>query len=566
LAILASLVVALTVIPALALIILSRAKIERRGSPLVRALQRGYTVVLARIIPRPAAAYATVALVMAGGIAVTPLLGQNLFPAFKERDFLIHWITQPGTSREEMLRITEQVSAELRAIPGVRTFGSHIGQGTLADEIVGMNAGENWISIDPKADYDKTVAAVRKVVEGYPGLQRDVQTYLKERTEEVLTGSSEAIVIRIYGDNLDVLRHKGDEVLNLLSSINGIIEQHVTLQTNIPQMQVEVDLAKASRYGIKPGDVRRTAAAFIASEEAGDIWRNGKNTEVHVWSVPESRFSIESVKDLLLDAADGHKVPLGALADVKMVPTPNQILRENGSRRIDVAANVAKGHALGAVAAEVQRKLATINFPAGYHPQFIGEYQEARAAQGRLRLLAIVAVLGILLLLVNAFNSWRLALLVLFTLPMALVGGVLAAYLTGGVLSIGSLVGFFTVLGIATRNGILMITHFQHLEREEGEVFGRDLVLRGAKERLSPILMTSLAAGLALVPLAVAGNLPGHEIEHPMAMVIIGGLFTSTLLNLFVTPSLYLRFAGRVGDERRLGRNGRRDRGRPQPA
>jgi CzcA family heavy metal efflux pump len=545
LAILASLAVALTVIPALSLMLLSRARIERHGSPLVRALQRAYTAVLARIIPRPAAAYVLVAVVLAGGVAVVPMLGRDLFPAFKERDFLIHWIAQPGTSREEMVRITEQVSRELRAIPGVRTFGSHIGQGTLADEIVGMNAGENWISIDPSADYDKTVARVRKVVEGYPGLQRDVQTYLKERTEEVLTGASEAIVIRIYGDDLDLLRQKGDEVVDMLGTVDGIIEQHVTLQTNIPQVQVEVDLAKASKYGIKPGDVRRTAAAFIASEEAGDIWRNGKNTEVHVWSVPQARNSTEAVRNLLLDAADGSKVPLSTIADVKMASTPNQVLRENGSRRIDVAANVAKGKALDAVAAEVERKLATVRFPAGYHPELIGEYKEAQAAQGRLRLLAVVAVVGIFLLLVNAFNSWRLALLVLLTLPMALVGGVLAAYLAGGVLSIGSLVGFFTVLGIATRNGILMINHFQHLEREEGETFGRDLVLRGARERLSPILMTSLAAGLALVPLAVAGGLPGHEIEHPMAIVIIGGLVTSTLLNLFVVPSLYLRFRGR---------------------
>jgi Cu/Ag efflux pump CusA len=238
-------------------------------------------------------------------------------------------------------------------------------------------------------------------------------------------------------------------------------------------------------------------------------------------------------------------VPLGAVADVKTVPTPNQILRENGSRRIDVAANVERGHALGTVAAEVQRKLAGVSFPAGYHPQFIGEYQEAQAAQGRLRLLGGVTLLAIFLLLVNAFGSWRLAFLVLLTLPMALAGGLLAAYLSGRVLSIGSLVGFFTVLGIATRNGILMINHFQHLEREEGMPFGRALVLRGAKERLSPILMTSLAAGLALIPLVVAGSLPGHEIEHPMAVVIIGGLVTSTLLNLYVTPSLYLRFGHR---------------------
>jgi CzcA family heavy metal efflux pump len=544
LSILASLLVALTVIPALALMLLRNAPIEKRSAPLVRWLQRGYTALLRRVVPRPLTAYATVGVVMLAGVVTAPLLGQNLFPAFKERDFLMHWVTQPGTSREEMVRITTQASRELRAIPGVRNFGAHIGQGTLADEVVGMNFAENWISISPDVDYDRTVAAIQKVVDGYPGLQRDVQTYLKERTKEVLTGASDAIIIRLFGDDLDVLKEKGDKIKEAIGGIDGIIDEHVTLQTKVPQVSVEVDLAKASTYGIKPGDVRRTAAAFISSEEAGDIWRNGKNTEVHVWSAPKARFSVESVRNLLMDAPDGRKVPIGDLAAVKIVATPNQVLREDGSRRIDVGANVAAGKALGDVAAEVQRRLATVDLPAGYHAQLLGEYKEATAAQNRLLLFAGVALIGILLILTTAFGSWRLALLVLLTLPMALVGGVLAAYLSGGVLSLGSLVGFFTVLGIAARNGILMVNHFQHLEREEGVPFGRELVLQGAKERLAPILMTSLAAALALVPLAVAGSLPGHEIEHPMAIVIIGGLVTSTLLNLFVTPSLYLRFGG----------------------
>ncbi|MFS8095679.1 efflux RND transporter permease subunit [Lentzea alba] len=544
LSILASLVVALTVIPALALIMLRNAPVERRESPLVRWLQRGYTALLARIVPRPGVAYSSVAVVMVAGIAIVPFLGQNLFPAFKERDFLMHWVAQPGASREEMVRITQQASKELRAIPGVRNFGAHIGQGTLADEVVGMNFTENWISIDKNVDYAKTVAAVQKVVDGYPGLQRDVQTYLKERTKEVLTGSSDAITVRIYGDDLDGIRQKANEIKDFIAGIDGIIEEHVTLQTNIPQVAVEVDLQKASQYGISPGEVRRTASAFISSEEAGDIWRNGKNTEVHVWSQPKARFSVESVRQLLMDAPDGRKVPIGDLASVKVVSAPNQILRENGSRRIDVGANVAEGFALGDVAGEVERRLAQVSMPAGFHAELLGEYKEATAAQNRLLIFAGAALIAILLILVTAFGSWRLAVLVLLTLPMALVGGVLGAWLTGGILSLGSLVGFFTVLGIAARNGILMINHFQHLEREEGEPFGRDLVLRGARERLAPILMTSLAAGLALVPLAIAGDLPGHEIEHPMAIVIIGGLFTSTLLNLFVTPSLYLRFAG----------------------
>jgi Cu/Ag efflux pump CusA len=510
----------------------------------VRWLQRGYIALLARVIPRPLVAYVAVITVMAAGAAVVPLLGQNLFPAFKERDFLMHWVTRPGTSHPDMIRITTQASKELRSIPGVKNFGAHIGQGTLADEIVGMNFAENWISIDPSVNYDKTVAAIKKVVEGYPGLQRDVQTYLKERTKEVLTGTSEAIIVRIFGDDHQVLREKAEQVRQIMSEISGIIEEHVDLQVDIPQMQVEVDLAKASTYGIKPGDVRRAVATFIASEEAGDIWRGGKNYEVHVWSVPEARNSLENVRELLLDAPYGRRVRLGDLAEVVMRPTPNVVVRENQSRRLDVGANVS-GRDLGSVAREVERRLQEVQFPIGYHAELLGEYKEAQAAQQRLLIFAGVAVLGILLLLQNAFGSWRMAILVLLTLPMALVGGVLAAFFTGGVVSLGSLVGFFTVLGIAARNGIPLINHFQHLERYEGETFGWALVIRGAKERLSPILMTSLAAGLALVPLVILGSRPGHEVEHPMAVVILGGLVTSTLLNLFVVPSLYLRYGGR---------------------
>jgi CzcA family heavy metal efflux pump len=544
LAILASLVVALTVTPALALLLLGKSKTERRESPVVRLLQGGYTALLARIVPRPGLAYSTVAVVTVAGIVAAPFLGQSLFPAFKERDFLMHWVTRPGTSQQEMIRITTQASKELRSIPGVRNFGAHIGQGTLADEPVGMNFAENWISIDPAVDYDKTVAAIQKVVDGYPGLQRDVQTYLKERTKEVLTGTSDAIVVRIYGDDHKVLRQKAEEVRQMVGGVHGTVNQRVDLQMDIPQLEVEVNLAAASSYGIKPGDVRRAAAAFVASEEAGDIWRNGKNHEVHVWSTPETRNSLESVRKLLLDAPDGRRVPMSELANVRVTPTPNVVIRENSSRRIDVGTNVSGGD-LGTVAQEIHQRLAQIQFPQGYHAEVLGEYKETQTAHQRLLIFSIIAVIGILLLLQQAFGRLRLAVLVMLTLPIALVGGVLAVYVgAGGVVSLGALVGLFTVLGIAARNGILLVNHFQHLEREEGESFGPDLVVRGARERLSPILMTSLATALALVPLVVAGTIPGHEIEHPMAVVILGGLVTSTLLNLFVVPSLYLRFGG----------------------
>jgi CzcA family heavy metal efflux pump len=544
LAVLASLVVALTVTPALALLLLRGASLERRGSPLVAWLQRVYSVGLARVIRRPRWAYATVAVFIALGVAAVPSLGESLFPQFKERDFLMHWITFPGTSQPEEQRIVTQGSRELRAIPGIRNFGSHIGQALMGEEIVGVNFGENWISVDPKADYDKTLASLQDAVAGYPGVYTDVQTYLNERIKEVLTGTSEAIVVRIYGPDLEVLRNKAAEVEKVLHGIKGVVEAHADFVVDVPQMEVQVDLAKARHFGIKPGDVRRAASTLVAGEEVADIFRGGKAYDVQVWSTPRTRQSVTSIEDLPIDTPAGGHVRLGDVATVAVKPTPNVVERDNNSRRIDVGANV-RGRDLGSVAREVDRSVKAIQFPRGYDATVLGEYQERQAAQRRLMVFAIGAAIAILLLLQAAFGSFRLAALSLLTLPMALVGGVLAAYLGGGIISLGSLVGFFTVMGIAARNGILMINHFQHLERYEGETFGPALVLRGARERLSPILMTALATGLAVVPLVITGDIPGHEIEHPLAIVILGGLFTSTLLNLFVVPSLYLRFGRR---------------------
>jgi Cu/Ag efflux pump CusA len=261
-----------------------------------------------------------------------------------------------------------------------------------------------------------------------------------------------------------------------------------------------------------------------------------------VWSVPEARNSPTAVERLPIDTPGGGRVRLADVADLRLAPTPNAIERELQSRRIDVGANVS-GRDLGSVVADVEERLAAVELPRGYSAEVLGESTELNAAQDRLLVFGLAAAIAVLLLLQAAFGSLRLAILTFLLLPMALAGGVLAVWLGDGVLSLGSLVGFLTVFGIAARNGILMVSHFQHLERHEGEPFGPGLVLRGASERLAPILMTACAAGLALVPLAVAGSIPGHEIEHPMAIVILGGLVTATLLNLFVLPSLYLRFA-----------------------
>jgi len=511
-----------------------------RESPIVGWLQRHYHALLSRIIQTPRVTYFATGVIVMAGIVVYPLLGQSLLPSFKERDFLMHWLTPPGTSHPEMYRLTVLASRELRSIPGVRNFGAHIGRAMVADEVVGIDFTENWISLDPKVDYNKTLAAIQETVDGYPGIYRDVQTYLRERIKEVLTGSGESIVVRIFGPELEGLRRQAAAVKHALTGIEGLVDLHEEPQKEIPQVQIAVDLAKAGRVGLKPGDVRRAAATIFAGQEVSDIHRDGKVYDVMVWSTPETRRSLSSIHELLLDMPDGGHVRLGDVADIRIVPTPNVIKRENASRRIDVHANV-RGRDLGSVVQDVQGGLKTVHFPLGYHAQVLGEAAERQAAQRGLLVAALVTAIGIFLLLQAAFQSWRLAALAFLALPAALVGGVLAAYASDRIISLGSLVGFLTILGIAARNGILLINHYQHLERYEGETFGPDLILRGARERLSPILMTTLATGLALVPLAITGDIPGHEIEHPMAIVILGGLVTSTLLNLLVVPALYLR-------------------------
>src|SRR5215217_898732 len=533
--------IALTVTPALVLILLSNAPIEHRPSPIIPWLHRMYDRVLGRSLRTPGIPYATASAIVLSGILVFPLLGQELLPSFKERDFLMHWILKPGSSHPEMWRITAASCQELMTIPGVQNCGSHIGQAKNADEPYGVYFTENWISVDPSVDYDKTLASIQEVVDGYPGLVRDVQTYLKERIREVLTGSSDTVVIRIYGPELHELEEKAEEVLATLEGVPGIVDLKKELHMAQPQIEIEVDLAKAHQYGLKPGDVRRASAFLIQGEEIGDLFFGNKIYGVNVWTPPAARDSLSDIQDLWIDTPDGGRVRLSDVADVRISAVPNVIAREDQSRKIDVSANV-KDRDLGSVAEDVEKVLQSVDFPLGYHAEVLGEFAEREAAQNKLLLAGSIAVIAIFFLLYQSFGNWRMTTLTFFTLPWALVGGGLAAYLTSGIISLGSMVGLLTILGIATRNGIMMISHFQHLEEEEGMPFGPELVLRGARERIAPIMMTALTTGLALLPLILAGNIPGQEIEYPMAIVILGGLITSTLLNLLVVPTLYLHF------------------------
>lgn len=539
LAILASLLVAMTVAPAMSLLILSRSRRSEREPPLTRWLKTPYHVVLPWFAKRPKSAISFLTISFVATFLLLQTLGQEFLPNFQETDFLMHFVEKPGTSIEAMDRITVQASRELRSIPGVRNFGSHIGRAEVADEVVGPNFTELWISIDESVDYESTLAEIQATVDGYPGLYRDVLTYLRERVKEVLTGASSSIVVRIYGPELQALREKAREVAAVMENVEGVNNLKVEPQVLVPQVDIRLRPHAAERFGLTPGQVRRAVTTLLRGTKVGEVYENQMKVDVMVWGNPGCRTDLTALHELRIDTAGGGQIPLKDVAEIGIVPAPNEVKREGGSRRIDVTCD-ARGRDLGSVAQDIESAVSALPFERGYHPEFLGEYTALQASQKRLLVLGAISLIGILLILFIDFQSLRLTLMVCLTIPFALIGGVVAVWFAGGVLSLGSLVGFVTVLGIAARNGIMLVSHYRHLQVAEGMSFGLDLVVRGAEERLAPILMTVLTTSLALLPLVISGNKPGHEIEYPLAVVIIGGLVTSTILNLFLLPPLYL--------------------------
>ena len=474
-----------------------------------------------------------------------PFLDVSLLPTLQRTNLLIGLEAVPGTSRPEMNRITTQASNELRAIPGVSKVGSHVGRAITGDAVVGINSGELWVSIADGADYDATVAAVQNVVDGYPGLARTVQNYQPERIAEVLAGTEGDIVVRVYGHELDVLREKALEVEAVLAGIDGVGEAQTVLYAEEPQVEIEVDLAKAEEHGIKPGDVRRQATTLLSGILVGNLFEEQKVFDVVVWAKPELRQNLTDINELMIDTPGGEQIALSEVADVRIAPAPTVIERDAVSRYVDVTANV-NGRAIDAVKGDIESSLQSISIPFEYHMEVLSDSQAVQSNQIRLTAVTLTALFGIYLLLQATFSSWRLAFFILLTLPMALVGGVIAVFISGGTLSLGSLFGFYALFAVATRNGLVLIRHLQNLAQAEGNQVTPELVLRGAKERMTPVLMTALATGVAITPLIFGGNVPGNEIVRPMGMVILGGLITSTLLTLFIVPALYLRWPSTI--------------------
>jgi Cu/Ag efflux pump CusA len=542
-AVVASLIVSLTVAPALAVLVLSAAPGERRESPVLRRLRSGYRSAMAWFTShtRPgwvAGGVLVVAFAVVAGIAVAPASAEGVLPNFRQRDLLIHWEGAPGVSHPEMTRIVSRAAGELRGIPGVSNVGAHVGRAIMSDERSNVNTGEIWISMDPSADYDRTLADIESTVEGYPGLSRSVTTYPSDRVADVFGDPERDVAVRIYGQDLATLEARADAVRTAIGEVGGIEDPSVTLPINEPTVEILVDLDKTGASGLKAGDVRRAATSLLSGIQVGNLFEEQKVFEVVVWGTPEHRESLDSIRNLLIETPNSGMMRLGDLAEVKVAASPSVIDREGVMRYLDVTADVS-GRDLGATLADVRSAVAAVPFDIEYHAEVRSAALERQDAQLRLLAVAAGAAILMLLLLQAAFGSWRLAVLVLLAMPAAAAGGVLLSWATGELMTLGALAGFILVIAISVRHAVALIDRYKRLQAAGAEP-GVETAIAGVTERLVPILTTVLGTAVFAVPFIVLGDVAGLEIMRPMAIFALGGLISTTLLILFVVPSIYL--------------------------
>jgi Cu/Ag efflux pump CusA len=543
LTLLVSMAAAMTVAPALSLLLLRNGSTVGGASPVSGMLSRVHQALFGGAGRAPRPAFIAVCAVLVAGLASAPFLRQeSLLPDLKETDLVVRWEGGSGASLPAMNRITTLVSRELRSVPGVLNVSAQQGRAIMSDKRTSINSGELWVSIDPKADYDATVASVKEVVAGYPGLSPEVMTYLQTKVRDELSGTGESFIVRVYGEDMKVIRTKAEEMQHVLAGISGIVNAKVQYPNVEPTLEIEVDIDKANQYGLKPGDVRRAATTLTSGLLVGNLFEEQKVFEVVVWGTPEIRHSLNGIKDLLIDTPAGKHVRLGDVADVRIAPAATVIKRDAVARYLDVTADV-RGRSSAAVAADVRSGIQKVEFPLEYRAELLGEYAERLAVRERVFAFAIAAAIGVFLILQVFFRSWRLATVIFLTLPAVLTGGVLVVLFNGGLLSLGSIIGLFAVLGIAVRNCILLVSRYRHLEN--GETAGAELVQRGTSERAGPILMSAVATALVLLPLALFGNIAGLEFVHPMALVVLGSLVTTTWFTLAGMPAIYLLFGGK---------------------
>ncbi|WP_427005282.1 efflux RND transporter permease subunit [Pseudarthrobacter sp. H2] len=556
LALAVSMIVALTVTTALAFVLPTKAPDPQRENRALGRMQRGYGRAVSRLAGKTRWVFAAAAVVALAGLALVPQLAASrpVVPVLADHTLVVQWSAAAGTSDQEMSRITDAAARELRALPGVANVGGHVGRAITSDQVGDVSSGELWVTITPDASYRDTAAAIQQVVDGYPGLTSKVSTYPQQKIDQIRDAADSGFTVRVYGLDMTTLRQKAGEVQQILAHTDGVVNPHIDAPRQQPIAEVKVNLAEAQKAGLIPGDIRRAAAALIQGIEVGNIYEQQKVFSVIVKGTPATRNSLTSVRELLLDTPSGGHVRLGDVAQVSMVGNEAVILHDDTSRRMDVTAEI-QGRGLNEVQQDIEKGLQQLQFPLSYHAEILTQYAQQQSYSQWLWLLAAVAAAGILVLLQTALGSWRLGAAVFLGLIVALSGGVLSAQATGGINSLISLAAFSAVLGIAVRGSILLLSRVQSLRSEDSVPSWPSLVMQGARDRVVPALVSALMAGLALLPLVLLGGVVGTEIIQPLAMIIWGGLLTTTLFLLFILPALLLRFGPERAPGPRTGHN-----------
>jgi CzcA family heavy metal efflux pump len=545
-AIFASLVVALTLTPALCVLVLARSKQLAHGdSHLVRWLKGRYRPVLAAAIRRPIVVLVGVVAGFAVAVGVTPFLGRTFLPEFNEGALTVSAVTLPGTSLAESDRLGKRVEEVLLAFPEVTSTARRTGRAELDEHAQDVNAAEIDVRLRPtgrsKAAF---LAELRTKLTTVPGVVTTIGGPIAHRIDHMLSGTRASIAIKLFGDDLALLRTSAQAVEQTMRGVAGVVDLAIEQQVEVPQLTITFDRAAIARYGLRSGELAETIETVYAGATVTKVLERQRTYDLVVRYGDEHRADVEAIRNTVVDTPSGARVPLKMLAAIRDDIGPNLIMRENVQRRIVVSANVS-GRDLRGVIEDIRAGIERdVTLPPGFYVEYGGQFESEQAASRTIALLGVLVVVGIFALLFLAFRSLRNTLLVMVNLPLALIGGLVAVLVGGGVLSVASLVGFITLFGIATRNGIMMISHYDHLRTVEGATFS-EAVERGSMERLAPVLMTALCAGLALVPLVLAGAEPGNELQAPMGVVILGGLLSSTALNMIVVPALYARFAKR---------------------
>lgn len=547
-ALLASLVTALTVTPALCSFLLPKAKAIVSGHEpwVVRQIKRIYRPSLRWSLDHPRLVFACAAALLAGAIASFSAMGRAFLPEFNEGTLTISAVTLPGTSLAESDQLGASLERIMRTVPEVTSTARRTGRAELDEHVQGVESAEIDVDLTMR-DRPKTAVLeeIRQKATLLPGMNVSIGQPISHRIDHMLSGTRANIAVKIFGDDLLTLRSLAKEVNAAMRGIPGVVDLSIEQQTDIPTVKVKVDQAAVSRYGIRTGEVSEAIQTALLGTEIGQVLEGQVSFPLVVRYRGDKPSNIDEIRRTQIDTGSGAKVPLSVLADIGEDRGPNFIMREGVQRRIVVQCNVA-GRDLRSVVNDIQRRAGSaVHPPQGYRIEFGGQFESEAAASERLGVLSVLVIAGILLILTTAFGSARDALIIMLNLPLALVGGVLGVYASGGVLSVASIIGFITLFGIATRNGIMLVSHVRHLLEAEGVIELREAVVRGASERVSPILMTALAAGLALIPVALGMGKPGSEIQAPMALVILFGLLSSTALNMVVVPAAYFRYGWR---------------------